>query len=58
MNHQVISSLELLFSNRNKNAAKLLDSKQYQNKKINQLDVETLIETANHLIKKGIKNTR
>ena len=57
MNPQVISGLELLFSNRNKNAAKMLDSKQYLNKKINQLDVETLIEIANCWIKKGIKKT-
>jgi 16S rRNA (adenine1518-N6/adenine1519-N6)-dimethyltransferase len=57
MNPQVISGLELLFSNRNKNAAKLLDSKQYLNKKINQVDVETLIEIANRWVKKGIKKT-
>lgn len=57
INPQVISGLELLFSNRNKNAAKLLDSKQYLNKKINQVDVETLIEIANRRVKKGIKKT-
>jgi 16S rRNA A1518/A1519 N6-dimethyltransferase RsmA/KsgA/DIM1 with predicted DNA glycosylase/AP lyase activity len=57
MKPQVISGLELLFSNRNKNAAKLLDSKQYLNKKINQVDVETLIEIANRRVKKGIKKT-
>jgi 16S rRNA (adenine1518-N6/adenine1519-N6)-dimethyltransferase len=57
MKPQVISGLELLFSNRNKNAAKLLDSKQYLNKKINQLDVETLIEITNRWVKKGIKKT-
>jgi 16S rRNA (adenine1518-N6/adenine1519-N6)-dimethyltransferase len=57
INPQVISGLELLFSNRNKNAAKLLDSKQYLNKKINQVDVETLIEIANRWVKKGIKKT-
>ena len=57
INPQVISGLELLFSNRNKNAAKLLGSKQYLNKKINQVDVETLIEIANRWVKKGIKKT-
>jgi ribosomal RNA small subunit methyltransferase A len=52
INHQIISRLEFLFSNRNKNAASLLDSKQYQNKRISQLNVETLVEIANNLIKK------
>jgi 16S rRNA (adenine1518-N6/adenine1519-N6)-dimethyltransferase len=47
INHQIISQLELLFSNRKKNATTFLKSNQYQNKKIGQLDVETLIETAN-----------
>lgn len=53
INYQIISGLEFLFSNRNKNASSLLDSKQYQNKKISQLDVETLIEIA-----KGITNKK
>lgn len=53
VNHQIISRLEFLFSNRNKNAASFLNSKQYQNKKINQLDVETLIEIATGMIIKS-----
>ncbi len=52
INYQIISGLEFLFSNRNKNASSLLDSKQYQNKKISQLDVETLIEIAKGITKK------
>lgn len=52
INRQIISGLEFLFSNRNKNAASLLDSEQYQNKKISQLDVEILIGIAQGMIKK------
>jgi 16S rRNA (adenine1518-N6/adenine1519-N6)-dimethyltransferase len=52
INRQIISRLELLFSNRKKNAATFLKSNQYQNKKISQLDVETLIETANGMLGK------
>lgn len=52
INHQIISGLEFLFSNRNKNASTLLDSKQYQNRKISQLDVGTLIEISNGMVKK------
>jgi 16S rRNA (adenine1518-N6/adenine1519-N6)-dimethyltransferase len=52
INRQIISRLELLFSNRKKNAATFLKSKQYQNKKISQLDVETLIEIANDMLRK------
>jgi len=52
ISHQIISGLEFLFSNRNKNAVSLLDCKKYENKKISQLNVETLIEIANGLIKK------
>lgn len=51
MDHKIISGLEFLFSNRNKNADTLLESKQYQNKKISQLNVETLIDISNDLIK-------
>jgi 16S rRNA A1518/A1519 N6-dimethyltransferase RsmA/KsgA/DIM1 with predicted DNA glycosylase/AP lyase activity len=51
MDHEIISSLEYLFSNKNKNADTLLESKQYQNKKISQLNVETLIDISNDLIK-------
>ncbi|MDP9493428.1 MAG: hypothetical protein M3P17_04615 [Thermoproteota archaeon] len=51
MDHRIISGLEFLFSNRNKNADTLLESKQYQNKKISQLNVETLIDISNGLIK-------
>jgi 16S rRNA (adenine1518-N6/adenine1519-N6)-dimethyltransferase len=54
INYQTISGLEFLFSNRNKNASSLLDSNQYQNKKISQLDVETLIEIAKGITKKKI----
>jgi len=54
INHKIISGLEFLFSNRNKNAASLLNSKQYQNKKINQLDVDTLIGIAKSMIKKRV----
>ena len=52
INQQIMTSLEFLFSNRNKNAASLLNSNKYQNKKINQLNVETLIQVANNIIKK------
>ena len=52
VSYQIISGLEYLFSNRNKNAASLLDSKEYENKKINQLDVDTLVDIANDMIKK------
>jgi hypothetical protein len=51
MNNHIISSLEYLFSNRNKNVASLIDSNNYQNMKINQLNVETLIDISNDLIK-------
>lgn len=51
MNNHIISSLEYLFSNRNKNVASLIDSNDYQNMKINQLNVETLIDISNDLIK-------
>jgi 16S rRNA (adenine1518-N6/adenine1519-N6)-dimethyltransferase len=48
---QIISGLEILFSNRNKNASTLVDSNHYQNMKISQLNVETLISISNDLIK-------
>jgi 16S rRNA A1518/A1519 N6-dimethyltransferase RsmA/KsgA/DIM1 with predicted DNA glycosylase/AP lyase activity len=51
MDLKIISGLEYLFSNKNKNAGTLLESKQYQNKKISQLNVETLIDISNDLIK-------
>ncbi|HVE37168.1 MAG TPA: 16S rRNA (adenine(1518)-N(6)/adenine(1519)-N(6))-dimethyltransferase RsmA [Nitrososphaeraceae archaeon] len=50
MDHKIISGLEFLFSNKNKNADTLLGSKQYQNKKISQLNVETLVDISNDLI--------
>lgn len=51
MNRQIISGLEILFSNRNKNAASLIDYNHYQNRKISQLNVETLIGISKDLIK-------
>ncbi len=51
MDLKIISGLEFLFSNKNKNADTLLESKQYQNKKISQLNVETLVDISNDLIK-------
>jgi ribosomal RNA small subunit methyltransferase A len=54
INRQIITGLDFLFSNRNKNAASFLDSKKYQNKKISQLDVDTLIGIAKGMIKKRI----
>jgi hypothetical protein len=51
MNRQIISGLEILFSNRNKNAASLIDYNHYQNRKISQLNVETLISISKDLIK-------
>jgi 16S rRNA (adenine1518-N6/adenine1519-N6)-dimethyltransferase len=51
MNNHIISSLEYLFSNRNKNVASLIDSNRSDNMKINQLNVETLIGISNDLIK-------
>ena len=50
VNNQIISGLEFLFSNRNKNVSSLIDSSQYQSKKISQLNVETLISISNDLI--------
>lgn len=50
MNKEIIAGLEFLFSYRNKNAASLLNTKLYQNKKIDQLDVETLVKICNELI--------
>jgi ribosomal RNA small subunit methyltransferase A len=52
MNKEIIAGLEFLFSYRNKNAASLLNTKLYQNKKIDQLDVETLIKICNELIER------
>ena len=50
MNKEIIAGLEFLFSYRNKNAASLLNTKLYQNKKIDQLNVETLVKICNELI--------
>ncbi|RPJ31618.1 MAG: ribosomal RNA small subunit methyltransferase A [Nitrosopumilales archaeon] len=50
MNKKIIAGLEFLFSYRNKNAASLLKTKLYQNKKIDQLNVETLVKICNELI--------
>jgi ribosomal RNA small subunit methyltransferase A len=52
MNKEIIAGLEFLFSYRNKNAASLLNTKLYQNKKIDQLDVETLVKICNELIER------
>lgn len=52
MNKEIIAVLEFLFSYRNKNAASLLNTKLYQNKKIDQLDVETLVKICNELIER------
>ena len=52
MNEEIIAGLEFLFSYRNKNAASLLNTKLYQNKKIDQLDVETLVKICNELIER------
>ncbi len=51
MDLKIISGLEFLFSNKNKNADTLLESKQYQNKKISQLNSETLVDISKDLIK-------
>lgn len=51
MDVKIISGLEFLFSNKNKNADTLLESKQYQNKKISQLNSETLVDISKDLIK-------
>lgn len=50
MNKEIIANLEFLFSYRNKNAASLLNSKLYENKKIDQLNVETLVKICSELI--------
>jgi 16S rRNA (adenine1518-N6/adenine1519-N6)-dimethyltransferase len=50
MNKEIIANLEFLFSYRNKNAASLLNSKLYENKKIEQLNVETLVKICSELI--------
>jgi ribosomal RNA small subunit methyltransferase A len=50
MNKEIITALEFLFSYRNKNSASLLKTKLYQNKKIDQLNVETLVKICNDLI--------
>jgi len=45
----VMAWLEYLFSNRNKKPESLLQIKDYGNKKIDQLDAETLIKITNDL---------
>ena len=50
INKEIIAGLEFLFSYRNKNAASLLNTKRYQNKKIDQLNVDTLVKICNELI--------
>ena len=54
MDLKIMSGLEFLFSNKNKNADTLLESKQYQNKKISQLNSETLVDISKDLIKNKI----
>jgi 16S rRNA (adenine1518-N6/adenine1519-N6)-dimethyltransferase len=51
VDNRIMSGLEILFSNRNKNVASLIDSNQYQSKKISQLNAETLIEISADLMK-------
>jgi 16S rRNA (adenine1518-N6/adenine1519-N6)-dimethyltransferase len=51
VDNRIMSGLEILFSNRNKNVASLIDSNQYQSKKISQLNAETLIEISDDLMK-------
>jgi 16S rRNA (adenine1518-N6/adenine1519-N6)-dimethyltransferase len=50
MKKEIIAELNFLFRHRNKSAASLLNTKLYQNKKIDQLNVETLIKICNDLI--------
>lgn len=45
----MVARLEYLFSNRNRRADSLLHIKDYGNKKIDQLDANTLIKITNDL---------
>lgn len=50
MKKEIIAELNFLFRHRNKSAASLLNTKLYQNKKIDQLNVETLVKICYDLI--------
>jgi ribosomal RNA small subunit methyltransferase A len=49
MTKDIIAWLEYLFSCRNKNVTSLLNSKDYCNKRIDELDAETLVKISNEL---------
>jgi 16S rRNA (adenine1518-N6/adenine1519-N6)-dimethyltransferase len=56
MTEEIIACLEYLFSQRNKYATSVLNSKDYGKKRIDELKVETLLKISNELI--DLKQTR
>jgi 16S rRNA (adenine1518-N6/adenine1519-N6)-dimethyltransferase len=56
MTEEIIACLECLFSQRNKYATSVLNSKDYGKKRIDELKVETLLKISNELI--DLKQTR
>jgi 16S rRNA (adenine1518-N6/adenine1519-N6)-dimethyltransferase len=49
MTKDIIANLEYLFSHRNKNVVSLLNNRQYDNKRIDELNIETLVKISNVL---------
>jgi len=49
MSRKIIANLEYLFSHRNKNVVSLLNNRQYDNKRIDELNIETLVKISNVL---------
>lgn len=49
MSREIIANLEYLFSHRNKNVVSLLNNRQYDNKRIDELNIETLVKISNAL---------
>ena len=49
ISRQIIANLEYLFSHRNKNVVSLLNNRQYDNKRIDELNIETLVKISNVL---------
>ncbi len=49
MSREIIANLEYLFSHRNKNVVALLNNRQYDNKRIDELNIETLVKISNVL---------
>ena len=49
MSREIIANLEYLFSRRNKSVVSLLNNRQYDNKRIDELNIETLVKISNVL---------